>query len=504
MKKCLFVLALAVALTLLLTAAAFADHSPSFYVEWDKTTSFTGYDVPFGNAGTGGPHSGYLEGTEKCGVCHAVHRAPVPGVKWDTSLTDPSVVTPVAGGQYDRQEWEAPLGGNTQMLLKTSVADSCDYCHIDTAVGGDQLYAGKRQYRTEGTGLAGSEWDAGFAHHNGCTGCHAVHGVSNNFGNPALWGDYGTFQGPIKSKILKIRAKGSGGAVGSAAAYNWQDETVVIGTAGAAEYAASGIAGAAAWVAAQTPNNTVVDPLNVPLFPSETDAIDGTLVRPDASAYDAQSGVFCTFCHVNYGYASEATVNPDFDRGLFQGPWWARYPEVPGTTGDGDMGYTDGTVSAGDGWASMNTADGYGVVFKNHPVKAVYGTFAAAGKGATVPAQVAFANSSTCVSCHDAGLNRPVDSMTGVFIQSYPHFTPGYFHFVKSGAHVGATMANGPVELGLIPFVLTPGDPALATAQTWLEDPVNYEESTTVQDGQCLKCHVLDADPLGPGVGKSY
>ena len=69
--------------------------------------------------------------------------------------------------------------------------------------------------------------------------------------------------------------------------------------------------------------NFAVDPLNVPLFPSATDAINGTNVRPDADAAAAQSAVFCTFCHVNYGYASEATVNPDGDRSLFQGPWYA-------------------------------------------------------------------------------------------------------------------------------------------------------------------------------------
>jgi hypothetical protein len=503
MKKTLFVIALAVALTFMFAAAAFADHSPNFYVEWSKTATFTGYAESFGNLGKGSPHQNYLEGTEKCGVCHAVHRAPVFGVSWDTSQTNPAVKTPVAGGQYNRQEFDNSFASipatttaylnSTQMLLQTDVAQSCDYCHILTAIGGDQLYAGKPSLRT-------GEWNEGFAHGNACTACHAVHGVSANYATPALWGNYGTFQGPIKSKVLKVRAKGSGGAVGSAAEYNWQDETVAIGSLGKAEYAASGISGAAAWAAAQTAAdyaggvrvNYAVDRLNVPLFPSPTDAINGTLVRPDASAYDAQSGVFCTFCHQNYGYASEATVNPDGDRSLFQGPWYALAGVVPNVTG------TAGT------WQTMNGASGYGAPFKNHPVKAVYGTFDAAGKSATVPAQVAFANASTCVSCHDAGLNRPVDSQTGVFIESYPHFTPGYFHFVKSAANMGATMANGPVELGLIPNRLNAGDPALATVQAWLEDTNNYDESTTVQDGQCLKCHVEDSNPLGRGIGKTF
>lgn len=500
MKRAWLFLALVVALTFVIAAPAFADHSPNFYVEWSGDSDYEGYDASFGNAGTGSPHANYLEGTEKCGVCHAVHRAPVYGVKWDTNPLDATAKTAVAGGQYNRAEFDNTAGGlqaysQTQMLLQSSVANSCNYCHILTSVGGKQLYAGKPQYVTEGTGLAGAEWDAGFGHHNACTGCHAVHGVSSNYGDTALWGQYGTFQGPIKSKVLKLRAKGSGGAVGSAAAYNWQDETVAIGSLGKAEYAASGIAGAADWANAQTAadyaagdllKNFSVDPKNVPLFPSVNDAIMGTNVRPDASAYDAQSGVFCTFCHVNYGYSSEATVNPDGDRGLFQGPWYALAGTVPNVSGSG--------------WQTMNGSTAYGAPFKNHPVKAVYGSFIADGKSATVPSQVAFANASTCVSCHDAGKSTGAE---GVIIQSYPHFTPGYFHFAKSAAHAGATMVNGPVEAGEIPAIVAADDTAgLAAVQAWLEDPVSYEEATTVQDGQCLKCHVNTTDDAG--VGKTF
>ncbi|HET6351280.1 MAG TPA: hypothetical protein VFG89_04000 [Coriobacteriia bacterium] len=503
MKKAWLVVLLAVALTFVLVAPAFADHSPTFFVEWDGGSSFTGYSSSFGNAGTGSPHQNYLEGTEKCGVCHSVHRAPVPGVKWDTNPSDPASETAVAGGQYMRQEFESDTSvPTTQMLLTSTVANSCNYCHVLTSIGGAQLYGGKPQYITEGTGLAGAEWDAGFGHHNACTGCHAVHGVSSNFADPALFGTYGTFQGAAKTAILKVRAKGSGGAVGSAAAYNWQDETVAIGSSGAAEYAASGIAGAAAWVglfdanangagqysnydgAVRPAGKWEVDPLNVPLFPSAADAINGTNVRPDADTMDAQVSVFCTFCHVNYGYASEATVNPDGDRGLFQGPWYANTAVVPNTSGGG--------------WQTANGAGAYGMPFKNHPVKPVYGTFAAAGKSATVPGQVAFAGASTCRSCHDAG----VEGVTGVIFESYPHFTPGYFHFAKGGAHVGAPDTYGPVENGLIPNYAASGDAAVAAAQAWLEDPASYEEAITVHDGQCLKCHVNATDDAG--IGKTY
>jgi hypothetical protein len=109
---------------------------------------------------------------------------------------------------------------------------------------------------------------------------------------------------------------------------------------------------------------------------------------------------------------------------------------------------------------------------------------------------VAFAGAETCVSCHDAG---PSTGAEGVLVQSYPHFTPGYFHFVKSASYVGDTMNNAPPIPDVIDFANTA---EIASVQAWLEDPVHYEESTTVQDGQCLKCHVNAANDAG--VGKTY
>jgi len=70
-----------------------------------------------------------------------------------------------------------------------------------------------------------------------------------------------------------------------------------------------------------------------PALPSATDAINGTNVRPGNGVKDAQVSAFCTFCHTNYGYASEATVNPDGDRSLFQGPWYALAGTVPNVAG---------------------------------------------------------------------------------------------------------------------------------------------------------------------------
>jgi len=472
MKKTAIVLALAVVFTLGISTNAFADHSPTFYVEWDQTTQYDGYGAAsFGNQGTGNPHQGYLEGTEKCGVCHSVHRAPVPGMRWDTNPGDDTSRTPVAGGKYNRQEWMSG-SATTQMLLIDDVANSCNFCHVDTSIGNKQLYAGSRNYINSEDAYGTDEWDEGFGHHNGCTGCHAVHGVSHNFGDATNYGQYGTFRGPVVTKILKVRAKG--------AATVWQDEVIVAGSAGKVE--ASGLFGSF-WSDLLTVDDAAVDPMNVPLFPSATDAIMGTNVRGDANAWDAQVSAFCTFCHQNYGYASEAVVNPDGDRSLFQGPWYTDGSNVGGTAGT---------------WYAMGSAPGQTAPFKNHPLRNATNAFAAAGKSAAVPSRVAFVNSSTCRTCHDAGLDG-TDDVDGCIVQSWPHFTPGYFHFTKSAAHVGAPMTYVPP----IPDLLAATDvTGITNVQAWLDNPINYEEALTVADGQCLKCHINATNDAG--IGKTF
>jgi len=68
MKKTALVVALAVLLTIVFATAAFAHHQPSLYVSWEAGHK--------GNTGANGnsPHEGYAKNTEKCNVCHAVHR----------------------------------------------------------------------------------------------------------------------------------------------------------------------------------------------------------------------------------------------------------------------------------------------------------------------------------------------------------------------------------------------------------------------------------------------
>lgn len=138
-----------------------------------------------------------------------------------------------------------------------------------------------------------------------------------------------------------------------------------------------------------------------------------------------QQIAFCTQCHAEYTDASEATIT-------------------------GGPGYYDG--------------GGYtGTEYKGHPLKAADTVFAA--QGANTNVQVAYADSTTCRTCHDAGnVNE-----SGVTSNSFPHFTNGYYVFSTWGDSVGDVTAAD----------------------------VTREYAT---DGNCLKCHVNAAGTSGVNI----
>lgn len=141
MKKSLFVLALAAILVFAFAAVAFADitFAPTGFTAWDST-------APNNNPAT--PHKGYTATTTKCGVCHSVHYA-----------------DNIVGG------------ANQAILLNTTVANACIYCHIDTNVGVTQVYDGVRWNYLQDFG--GNHSSAGsIAAYEGCTSCHSVHGAN--------------------------------------------------------------------------------------------------------------------------------------------------------------------------------------------------------------------------------------------------------------------------------------------------------------------------------------
>lgn len=139
-------------LMLTLTTPAFAA-----YTAWDPGAA-NGTSLPT-------PHKDYQVTTVKCAVCHAVHQAPV---------ADATGTVPV--------DWTAD--SSPEMLLRSSVANSCTYCHITTSIGAIQIYGGDPDLYLN---------DDIFGHqapNATCVGCHSVHGAN-------------TYDGVLSSKILK-------------------------------------------------------------------------------------------------------------------------------------------------------------------------------------------------------------------------------------------------------------------------------------------------------------
>ena len=141
MKKFFILMIAVVVVSLIFASVAFAE-AYSTYITWDDE------GIPNNT-----PHKGYAINTNKCAVCHAVHKG----------------------------------AANGEILLRSTVAEACNYCHISTDIGGTRLYGGLT------ANIAAREvgpMNGGFEHNNSCTDCHAVHGVN-------------TLEGAKKAFILK-------------------------------------------------------------------------------------------------------------------------------------------------------------------------------------------------------------------------------------------------------------------------------------------------------------
>jgi cytochrome c553 len=224
MKKLIVVAAMAAVMVVAFAAPAFAAIQPA-YIGWSAAGA---------NALVPSPHNGYTQTTEKCAVCHSVHNAPAAGATVTTGTV------------------QFTAGSNPQMLLRSSVAESCRYCHIDTAIGGTVVYGGTATYDAF-IGGANPE----FGHNTACSNCHAVHGAN-------------TIQGAVAASTLR----------------NWdannrkfQDEFV------------ESLGGP---VSAKDPANQAA-----------VNTFVGTLPRA------TQVSVFCTRCHDNWSDASERTVTAE-------------------------------------------------------------------------------------------------------------------------------------------------------------------------------------------------
>lgn len=133
MKKTALVLVIAAILIFAFAATAMADTTSGGAVAPTDTRYDWNPAAPNNNPET--PHKGYAYNTTKCLVCHAVHKAPAAG----------------------------------EVLLGTTVASACNFCHVDaTGISSKLVYGGD--------GVVGADNDNG--HQISCTLCHAVHGAN--------------------------------------------------------------------------------------------------------------------------------------------------------------------------------------------------------------------------------------------------------------------------------------------------------------------------------------
>lgn len=417
MKKGLIVVALACVMIFALGGVAMADHSPQFYFNWQAgngVTQSATFKVVFPDAaglnfsidngsyalGTASPHKTYSQTTAKCGVCHSVHRAPTLGTS-STSM-------PTTSSRYSLNGYTA-ANADTQLLLKSTAAGSCVYCHVSS--GYHLMYGGDATMSWTTNADPELSWNEFYGHTNNCVQCHAVHGAY-------------TLPG---SKILKYEG------VKASSTFELQVQPEVYTTS--------------------------------PLWNTKADMIAGNLtaaaVADGVTLEDAAVTAHCSICHANYSPDNNTVINNNLQNvQLFQSGAWA---SANGNTTPWVQGVSAGTWS--------NT---FSMKYKNHPMKNADALFSS--PGATLNAtdgSVSIADSYNCQACH----NAPSDQLDGMyFVQSFPHYTPGYYKFMEALDQTAFSTPDtvAEVNLGRIPFF--EADPLKAPA--------------IMNDGYCTKCHV--------------
>lgn len=344
MKKTLIVLALAAALVLMFASVAMARPNGNIYISWDSTGA---------NAAVPTPHAGYTSATEKCNVCHSVHYAATSNFTWPDT----------AGGGAN--SWTSD-DTDTEMLLRSSVANACNYCHIETSIGGVQLYGGIVTNYTVGSTFA----------HNGpsaaCSGCHAVHGAN-------------TFQGPNVTKILRVRA-------------DRPIQGEVLATA--------------------VDRNPAIASLYI-------DTNDAKFDIAGLGKYGQQIA-FCTQCHAEYTDASESTITGGpgyYDNGSYIAG--SEYKGHPLKNFDANFSAKGANFTGQAAWVTAETCrnchdagnvDEAGVTFNSFPhytdgyfVFSTYGDFQGVNNGPDNARRAA--SDGNCLKCH---INAAQDAGVGI------------------------------------------------------------------------------------------
>lgn len=154
MKKMLFIVSLCAVLVLGFATTAYAYG----WEDWDATA----------NAGSLlTPHRDYQLTTEKCAVCHAAHN------------TSPST--------------------ESELLLRSSIANACTYCHIDSNVGVKQVYNAQSSAYNDGGAFDTNNYAHNAVYGYSCSSCHSVHAAST----------YDTNYDNVDTKILRMYPAGS-------------------------------------------------------------------------------------------------------------------------------------------------------------------------------------------------------------------------------------------------------------------------------------------------------
>jgi hypothetical protein len=130
-RKFWLALALTAIVAIAVVAPAFASVGGSGYLTWTSPT--------------GSPHGGYTTSTQRCKVCHAVHNA--------------------------------STAAGAQLLLRSSVVDACNYCHVGGGGGYTTVYGGiVGNYSGTDFTTAHNTYGGGGVK---CTNCHQVHAADN-------------------------------------------------------------------------------------------------------------------------------------------------------------------------------------------------------------------------------------------------------------------------------------------------------------------------------------
>ncbi len=144
-RKTVSIGVIAAVVALAFALPAFATVGDSGYISWDS----------MGGANGTSPHGGFTTTTRKCAVCHAVHNA-------------------------------NPFG---ELLLQSTVAEACEYCHVGGAGGYTQVYGGDMgNYYGTDLDNAHNSWVVGSTNYGvTCSDCHQVHGATQAMtSNPYL------------------------------------------------------------------------------------------------------------------------------------------------------------------------------------------------------------------------------------------------------------------------------------------------------------------------------